>query len=150
MSDLYTEKERFIFSYRDRGEEKFADPMALWRAFRRAQRDLGVDYGELVREGRSLQDTDLSDQALAERMDRAIEQMADIGRAVFGKAKLSEDGSGWTDAEALASLDQFLIWQDNLQGKAETSPSSSTSTAGHPEASADEVALASITPIGAD
>jgi hypothetical protein len=150
VESVYTEQERFIFSYRDGGEERFADPMALWRAFRRAQRDLGVDYGELVREGRSLQDTDLSDDALAERMDRAIEQMADIGRAVFGKPKLAEDGSGWTDAEALANLDKFLIWQDDLQGKAGTSPSSSTSTAGPREASADEVALASITPIGAD
>lgn len=146
LDQFFSEEERSVYRYLDRGAERFADPMVLYRRFREAQKSVG-DYSELVREAASIEGSE-SDAALEDRRFEIVGLVGEIGRRTFGKQPLAEDGSGWTDVEGATQVNRFIAWQIGLEGKAETSPSGSTSTAGHPEGSADEVAKASISPVG--
>ena len=138
----YTEEERLIFRHRGAAH----DPAVLWRSFRDAQSDTGVDFDELRKtcaaaEAARKSEADLAksegrepvfDEALAELEADATRSIADLGRRMFGQKPLQPDGSGWTEAEGLRAILEYLRWQEELRLKLDAPPSGSPGTDGLP------------------
>ena len=136
---FYTEEERLIYRYMGAAY----DPAVLWRNFRQAQRDLGVDFDELrkicVSAAESRRATEAGeqpfDEAMADLAADAERSISELGRRMFGQAPLQPDGSGWTESEGLRALLDYLRWQEELRLKPEAPPSGSPGSDGQPAAS---------------
>jgi hypothetical protein len=148
---VFAEDERAIYAYKDRGVRQYSDPLRLWSRFVAAQADIlsgeGVTYWGLLQEMRNLVGAD-PDPVFERRKLEILVLLGDLGRAVFLKEPLGLDGSGWTDMEAIAHLNAFLLWQADVEGKAGASPNGSTPTGGPGAGSVGGATPASASPPG--
>lgn len=142
-----SDEDRRIFAYRLGGAERRADPLAMLRRIRQAQRDLGFGLNEAQKViGRVEEARDLGVDLPVEMVDgyyEALGQVAAISRSAFGAADAESDPLGWTEGEALAALSDFFEWMRGTREDFTSTPSPATSTG--PGSSQDPPAAASPT-----
>src|SRR3954468_22629650 len=106
----YTERDKAVFKYLNEGKEVFGDPLAIRRKLVIASGASGATIDAILKEAadppEGTQDT--PEQCL--KREDAREKRYKVVCAAFGLKEFQPDGTGVTEAEAIAVLSAFVAF----------------------------------------
>lgn len=134
MTDPFSpDVDRRIFSVFHQSRPLRYDPAVLSRRLNRAEREHGVTYNGLreasARLVEAMRETTTPDHQI--EAERIAEGYAKLGYATFDVKPIAEDPAhGWTEAEVMQRLQEYVRWEAEIRGKPDGWQPSSTPTAG--------------------